>query len=198
MQVYLMKKILLILTFFIVINSFSQEANKPKFTSINSFGIITGTNQSVFSMQTINGFRLKKWVHGLGFVLDNYGSQSSPIFLHTEKSFGNNEKFFAYANAGVNIPWRTTNFPKQTTTNQPYYDLKIKPYGELGFGIRKSLQQSNLAFRFFVGYSIKQFGYTEYNSWNVILPILPPDNSNPNANYLFTYRRLSLNFGLEF
>jgi hypothetical protein len=130
-------------------------------------------------------------------VLIIYGSQSSPIFLHNEFSFGNSKQFFAYADAGVNIPWRTTNFPKQTNNNMPYYTLKVKPYGNIGFGLHRPINNSNLALRFFVGYSIMQFGYTEHNSWNLISSFMPP-NTTSTVNYLFTYRTLSLNMGVAF
>lgn len=193
-----MKRIYLIISCFILVNGFAQTKPKLKFTSINSFGLIAGSNQTVFTMQTINGFRLKKWVHGLGFALDNYASQSSPIFLHTEYSFDNKEKFFGYTNLGVNVPWRTTNFPKQSTTNfSPYYDLKVKPYGEFGIGIKQAINNS-LRCRFFIGYSIKQFGYTEHNSWNWFSSFSPPSINNNSVDYSFTYRRLSINIGFEF
>lgn len=192
-----MKKLVFIIGCFLMINSFSQTKTKPKFTSINSFGLIAGSNQNVFTMQTINGFRFKKWVHGLGFAFDNYGSQSSPIFLHSEFSFDKKAQFFAYANAGLNVPWRTTNFPKQTNNNSPYYHLKLKPYGEVGLGIKRPIN-NNLSYRFFIGYSIKQFGYTEHNSWNWFSSVAPPGITNNSADFLFTYRRLSINMGFEF
>lgn len=193
-----MKKIFSFICCFIIVFCFSQTKPKPKFVSINSFGLIAGSNQTVFTMQTINGLKFKKWVHGLGFALDNYASQSSPIFWHSEYGLGVQQQFFVYANAGVNIPWRTKDFPKNRNNFSPYYDLKIKPYGEVGIGIKRPINNSNLGFRFFVGYSIKQFGYTEHNSWNWLSSFAPPTVNNNSSNFLFTYRRLNINLGLDF
>ena len=47
---------------------------------------------------------------------------------------------FLYADAGVNIPWRTSSFPeKYSWNNLDAYKLKNTFYGELGLGLKQLL-----------------------------------------------------------
>lgn len=177
----------------ISINVFSQKI-KPKFVSINQFGLVTGNNQSVFTMQSINGIGYKTWVHGLGLAIDNYGSQSSPIFLNSSTTIGSKKMLFVYAQVGVNIPWRTSNFPEKWSDGMDAYKLHITPYTEAGFGIKKSIG-NGLKFIASLGYSYKQFGYTEQNSWNFWTPTGP---TRKDVRYDFYYRRLAFRMGFEF
>lgn len=171
------------------------QKTKPTFTSINSFGLITGPNQTVFTMQTFNGFTTKSWVHGIGFSIDNYGSRSSPIFLGTRKFLSKANKMFVYADAGVNIPWITQDFPKKWSNGTDAYSLKIKPYAEIGLGIMQPLNKTT-KFVVTVGYSEKHFGYTESNNWWGWGPPNPTGVTVKDYDYI--YRRISLKFGIVF
>ncbi len=172
----------------------AQKKSKYQFTSINTIGILAGANQQVFTMQSFNGVSKNLWVHGLGFAFDNYGSNSSPIFLGTKRFLSASKKTFVYADAGVNIPWRTSNFPKPTATNNNGFELKIKPYAEVGFGITAPINNQT-KFIAQLGYSHKEFGFTEKNSWIWIgpAPIMQQD-----VDYNFVYRRIALRLGVVF
>ena len=136
-----MKKISLILLMILSINCYSQtKKSKLEFTSINSVGTVWGSSQNVIVFQTINGFSYKGGSLGLGVSFDNYGSQSTPFFLDIRKSISKNDKVFIYADAGLNIPWRTTNFPaKYSWNNEDAYKLKNTFYGEAGIGLKKQI-----------------------------------------------------------
>lgn len=172
----------------------AQQQQKYKFTSINTIGMIAGANQQIFTMQSFNGVYKDLWVHGLGFAFDNYGSNSSPIFLGSRRFLSKTKKTFVYADAGVNIPWRTSTFPKPTATNSNGYELKIKPYAEVGIGITAPINKET-KFIAQLGYSYKGFGYTEKNSW---VWIGPAPNTQRDVEYDFVYQRIALRLGIVF
>lgn len=188
-----MKKILAITCLLITIFSIAQTKNiKPQFTSINSVGTVWGANQNVFCFETINGFSYKNWVYGLGVSFDSYGSQSTPIFLDLRKQF-NKSNIFIYVDGGVNIPWRTSNFPaKYTNSNIDQYKLKTTFYGECGLGLKK-LIANKTSFIASVGYSYKTFSYVQQNVWDWRTP-----STSNNYNYDFCYNRMALRLGIQF
>lgn len=172
----------------------AQKKEKYQFTSINTVGMVAGANQQIFTMQSFNGVSKNLWVHGLGFAFDNYGSNSSPIFLGSRRYLSKSKKTFLYADAGVNIPWRTSNFPKPTQTNGDGFNLKIKPYAEFGIGITAPINHQT-KFIAQLGYSYKGFGYTEKNSW---FWVGPAPTSQQEIEYDFVYRRIALRLGVVF
>lgn len=190
-----MKKLFISLVITILLtNNINAQKAKWQFTSLNSFGMLAGANQSVFTMQSFNGFSKNLWVHGLGFAFDNYGSNSSPIFLGTKKYLTNTKKIFVFADAGVNIPWRTSSFPKTNANSTSGYDLYVKPYAEIGVGITTPI---NKEAKFFtqLGYSYKGFGYTSRNEW---LWVGPAPTQTQDVEYNFEYRRIALRLGVVF
>lgn len=191
-----MKKTLLMLLVFVVANVVAQTKKaKPVFTSINSIGTLWGSSQNVVVFETINGVCYKKWCLGLGVSFDNYGSQSTPIFLDVRKSIGANNKVFIYADGGVNVPWRTTYFPaKYSWNNEDAYKLKNTFYGEVGIGLKKQIADKT----FFVaslGYSYKTFSYIEQNvtTWGI-----GGATGKTDLNYDFYYKRIALRMGIQF
>ena len=191
-----MNKILLAILVFVSVNINAQTKKmKPVFTSINSIGTVWGSSQNVIVFQTINGFSYKGGSLGLGVSFDNYGSQSTPIFLDIRKSISKNDKVFIYADAGLNIPWRTTNFPaKYSWNNEDAYKLKNTFYGEAGIGLKKQIADKT----FFVaslGYSYKTFSYIEQNvsTWGI-----GGTTGKTNYNYDFYYKRIALRLGIQF
>jgi hypothetical protein len=191
-----MKKISIVLLVILSIHSYSQnKKNKLEFTSINSIGSVWGSSQNVVVFQTINGFNYKNWGIGLGVAFDGYGSQSTPIFLDLRRSITNDKKLFVYADAGVNIPWRTTNFPaKYSWNNEDAFKLKNTFYGEAGIGLKKQIVNKTY-FVASLGYSFKQFSYIEQNvtTWGI-----GGVAGKTDYNYDFYYKRLALRLGIQF
>lgn len=190
-----MKKLTVIILFFISANIQAQTKSRFEFTSNNSIGTAWGNNQNVIVFQTINGFRYKKWNVGLGISLDGYGSQSTPLFLDFKRYIGKNNSFFVYTDLGVNVPWRTSNFPaKYTWNNEDAFKLKNTFYGEFGFGFKKLLVNKTF-YVVSLGYSLKQFSYVEQNvsTWGI-----GGITGKTDYYYDFYYKRIALRFGIEF
>ena len=178
------------------INCYSQPKKvKPVFTSINSIGSVYGNSQNVFVFQTINGISYKNWDVGIGVAFDGYGSQSTPLFIDVRHCLAKNSNLFFYADAGVNIPWRTANFPeKYSWNNEDAYKLNTTFYGEAGLGLKKLIANKSF-FEVSLGYSYKHFSYVEQNvySWGI-----GGVNGKTDYVYDFFYKRLALRFGIQF
>ncbi len=191
-----MQKILLIICTIVCHNSIAQNIKtKPVFKSINSFGTAWGSSQNVTIFETINGVSYKKWSVGLGVAFDGYGQQSTPVFLDVRKTINKKSNLFVYADAGLNIPWRTTNFPKNYEgTNTAAFTLKNTFYGEVGIGLKTPLNTSSFLFAS-IGYSYKTFSYQQHNInrwWGV------PANFDKSEEFEFYYKRIALRLGVEF
>lgn len=189
-----MKKIYLILSLLIAVHSYSQKKAKPVFTSINSVGAVWGSSQNVIVLQTINGWSYDKWFTGLGISFDSYGAQSTPIFIDVRRSTFNSKNIFVYTNAGINIPWRTTNFPKKYSwNNEDAFKLNNTFYGELGIGYKKLIANKSF-FVVSLGYSYKHFSYVEQNvqTWGT-----GGASGKVDFDYDFYYKRIALRLGVQ-
>ncbi len=87
--------------------SFSQKKETIyKFHSINSVSFLNGDNEVSVGLQSVNGFQKKNLFVGIGVGLDYYIHRSVPLFGDVRYEFGKGKnKFFAYADAGVNFQW---------------------------------------------------------------------------------------------
>lgn len=191
-----MKKVSCFMLMLMVMNSYSQTKKvKPIFTSINSVGSVWGSSQNVIVFQTINGISYKDWNVGLGLAFDSYGSQSTPIFIDIRRCIAKNSNLFIFADAGVNIPWRTTNFPKKYSwNNEDAFKLNTTFYGEAGVGLKKQIANKTY-FVASLGYSYKHFSYVEQNvyGWGI-----GGVGGKLNYAYDYYYKRLALRLGVQF
>jgi hypothetical protein len=191
-----MKKVSCLLLILIANHCYSQlKKDKPVFTSINSIGSVWGSSQNIVVFQSINGISYKNWNLGLGLAFDSYGSQSTPIFIDIRRSLAKNSNVFIYADAGVNIPWRTTNFPKTYSwNNEDAFKLNTTFYGEAGLGLKKQIANKTY-FVASIGYSYKHFSYIEQNvySWSV-----GGVDGKTDYAYDYYYKRLALRLGIQF
>jgi hypothetical protein len=198
-----MKKIIFLLIGLATIFSgdcFAQQktANqKIQFHSFNSVGLIEGEAGSAFQPQTINGFQYKSWFYGIGVGLDYYRLRTIPLFADMRKEFGKNgNKFFVYADAGMNFYWKEDKDAKQFYINDKF---KNGFYGEAGFGYKFRLDSKTGVF-ISGGYSYKKLTETGSNGYfDPGWPITgingydyPPERINYNLN------RLVLKAGIEF
>lgn len=108
-------KRLLFFALFICLSGLVSAQQKTKtcpwqFHSINNVGLLEGQTGSAFQLQSINGMQYKSWYAGIGLGLDFYRYRTIPLFLDIRKEFGSgSNKFFAYADGGVNFVWLTDN-----------------------------------------------------------------------------------------
>lgn len=102
-----MKYFFLVLLIPVTLVSFGQKNNAAyKFHSINNIGLINGDNEVSAGLQSINGFQKGNLFAGVGIGLDYYLYRTVPLFADFRYEFGKTKnKFFAYANGGVNFEW---------------------------------------------------------------------------------------------
>src|SRR5258705_1280514 len=92
---------------FVSIFSFGQKKNPAyKFHSINNLSLLNGDNEVSAGLQSINGIQKANLFAGVGVGLDYYLYRSVPLFADIRYEFGKSKnKFFAYADGGVNFDW---------------------------------------------------------------------------------------------
>ena len=96
----------------IALVSFGQKKNADyKFHSINNISLINGDNGVSTGLQSINGFQKGNMFAGVGLGLDYYLYRTVPLFADFRYQFGKTKnKFFAYADGGVNFDWVEENY----------------------------------------------------------------------------------------
>lgn len=170
----------------------AQNTVKPKFTSINQFGIAWGGTDDALQLQTINGITYQTWSAGIGLGLDYYWERTVPIFLDLRKNvFSKKQTPFVYADMGVNMPW------VKAGKNDTWYssDYSQGGYYDIGIGYRVPVYKSLLANISF-GYTQKKFREERKNEMNIF--DFSPYGHNSVEHYSYTLRRLSLKLGLSF
>jgi len=89
-----------------ILSPAQKKTNTFKFHSVNSLSLLNGSNEVSGGLQSVNGFQKGSWFGGVGIGLDYYIHRSVPVFGDVRYEFGRNKnKFFAYADAGVNFQW---------------------------------------------------------------------------------------------
>ena len=133
-----------------------------QFHSINNIGLLEGQTGSAFQLQSINGMQYKSWYGGIGLGLDFYRYRTIPLFIDFRKEFGNSiNKFFAYADGGVNFCWLTDN-EKNMYLMDDHFDTGF--YTDLGMGYKMGIGKTNHLL-LSIGYSLKKLKET----YNVLL-----------------------------
>ena len=131
-----------------------------QFHSINNVGLLEGQTGSAFQLQSINGMQYKSWYGGIGLGLDFYRYRTIPLFIDFRKEFGNSvNKFFAYADGGVNFCWLTDN-EKNMYLMDDHFDTGF--YTDLGMGYKMGIGKTNHLL-LSIGYSLKKLKET-YNA----------------------------------
>src|SRR5215208_3876452 len=107
-----MKHFFLLLLMPVTLVSFGQKKSTAyKFNSINSISLINGDNATAGGLQSINGFQKGNLFAGMGIGLDYYLYRTVPLFADFRYEFGKNKnKFFAYADGGINFDWVEENY----------------------------------------------------------------------------------------
>ena len=161
-----------------------------QFHSINNIGLLEGQTGSAFQLQSINGMQYKSWYGGIGLGLDFYRYRTIPLFIDFRKEFGSSvNKFFAYADGGVNFCWLTDN-EKNTYLTDDHFDTGF--YTDLGLGYKIGMGRTNHLL-LSIGYSLKKLKET-YQTYSYF----PPDNTLQKQDVNYSLNRLTLKIGWEF
>lgn len=89
-----------------IFSSAQKKTCNLKFHSVNSLALMNGQNEVSAGLQSVNGLQKGNWFLGAGVGLDYYIHRSVPVFADLRYEFGKKkDKFFAYADAGVNFAW---------------------------------------------------------------------------------------------
>jgi hypothetical protein len=185
--------IILVVSLFIVLSTFSQENSidkKIKFSSINQAGVLVGANKESAMVQTINGIRKDKWFAGVGAGIDFYVERGVPLFIDIRRDLTDKKNTaFLYADGGIYSPW--LNFiQKERKLNS---SISVGGYYDFGLGW-KLTGKNNRSFLMSAGYSLKQDrGKAMRQNWN---PIIRATESNIEY-YNYKYRRVVIKLGLQ-
>jgi len=161
-----------------------------QFHSIKNVGLLEGQTGSAFQLQSVNGMQYRSWYVGIGLGLDFYRYRTIPLFLDIRKEFGKGpDKFFAYADGGVNFAWLTDN-EKTTYLTDDHFNTGF--YTDLGLGYKVGVGRTNHLL-LSLGYSLKKLKET-YQTYSY----LPPDNALEMEHIDYNLNRLTLKIGWEF
>ena len=187
------KKLFAIVFLFGIFHCSAQQNNANhlfQFHSINNVGLLEGQAGSAFQLQTINGVQHQSWFAGIGVGLDYYRYRTIPLFIDVRKEFGEKKnKFFVYADAGINFSWVTDKQKMLYATNDKF---KNGFYFDAGAGYKISVNKNN-SLLLSVGYSFKKveednITYFITPGW----PIISPEK------YDYSLNRLVIKIGWEF
>lgn len=192
-----MKKhlLLIILAAGIYFPSAAQKKTKTcRFGSINNFGVNIGQDMQIAgSFQSVNGIKKDKWFAGLGLGLDYYLYRSVPLFIDVRREFGKEKhKFFAYADAGLNIDWMQEEYTLQPIGWDPNLSNKYHTgiYTDIGVGFLVGSKRGH-GFVISLGHSIKTFTENRtYTDWRTGKPT--------SDTYKFNFSRAVVKIGWKF
>jgi len=172
------------------LSTFAQK--KATFSSRNYVGLLEGEHGSSLQLQTINGLKFKSWFVGLGAGIDWYYRRSIPFFASVDKDFFKKERrsFFLSANAGVNFPWQIDNYHNEWGYDETKSTAGL--YWSAGLGYKIGIGKGKDALLMQLGYDYKHI--TE----KVVLPYMVFDSMNPNDEFDYHLRRLSIKVGWSF
>lgn len=203
-----MKTIVFFILSLVALNTSSQQSNLPakkqwKYAGIVQGGLIGGSSEMNYAVQTIQGIQKGPWLLGIGAGIDNYVLPGFPIVAHGQFNYGKRRsKPFAYTQAGAQIPWAKNQWDDKNWMGVDQYELKTGwlAEGGIGYGIAMG---KHLRLISSLGYSIKQVKYDELQTpwaW-LISSRWPPVGTTTNLNYYhqkLTMNRLVLKVGLQF
>ncbi len=187
-----MKKIMIfsIIIFYALKSEAQVNPAKNHAYFIPQIALLNGDNKVGPQLQFVGGYTIKSWGIGAGLALDYYKFRSVPVFADLRKSFGKDQKPFAYVNFGYNLAW--------VLEDQRYYfgeyvGSKNGWYGDAGLGYKffNSGEKGLIISAGFTVKSLKQ-DYKEYQ----FVPGIVPQAHIRGFNY--TLNRLALRIGYEF
>ncbi len=186
--------VLFILVFVSAMVVFSQEPAKKsscgcRFQSVNQIGLIDGSSDTEFHLQTINGLRFGNWFTGIGVGIDYYYVRSVPLFFDVRNYwFKKKNSPFVYADIGINFPcvkdYDDFIFQDINYNEGLYYDL--------GLGYKLGLKNTH-ALSLSAGFNFKRIsGKRSY----IPCEFMPCAGTTEEFDYKMN--RISMKFGWEF
>lgn len=171
----------------------AQKKTNLKFASINQIGVLKGNSDAALQWQTVNGVAYKTFFAGLGVGLDYYYLRTVPVFVDVRKNLSaKTETPFVYAALGAALPW-----VKNTEPAWQKSDYNKGFYGDVGIGYSMPLKG-----RFYldlsVGYSQKSLQETRYNRYYRDFPPYDDVEWHKEADFNYTFRRVSVRLALRF
>jgi hypothetical protein len=199
-----MKKILFSILSIITISAFAQlEKPSWKYAGMVQGGLIAGSSELNYSVQTIQGIQKGPWLLGIGAGIDNYVAPGFPIVAHGQFHYGKRRsKPFVYAQAGPHIPWATNDWDDKIW-GVDQYELKTGWLAEGGIGYSIPLSR-RFKLLSSLGYSTKQVNYDEVQmpwTWLISSRWPPSGGLMEPMNYYhqkLTMNRLILKVGVRF
>ena len=186
-------KILFLLSVAVLAFEKIQAQQKFKFTSTHLAGILMGSSEPAFQVQSINGVRYKDYSAGIGVGMDNYYYKSIPVFLHlTRKISIKNMSPFVYTDIGLN-------FPEDRTPDVEYWQTRKYSNGlyfDLGIGYSVPLYKK-MSMTFSLGYSQKHMDEKRDQGYFIGFPNRIY-HEMPSEYYSYSFRRIALKAGLSF
>ena len=163
------KKIFLLILFIPATVYINAQNNKAqyRFHSINSLVLVNGWAGPAASIQSVNGFKKGRWFAGVGAGIDYYRYRTVPLFADIRYEAGKKiNKFFAYANAGINFTWVQDYLIIEPTiwNNNTSNDFKNGLYTDAGIGYSVGMKNEN-AFVLSLGYSQKNLSEISTYQW---------------------------------
>lgn len=134
----------------------TKPRNKnSSFHSVNSIGLLNGSDRSSLVLQSVLGASISKSFVGIGIGLDYYRFRSIPVFVDLKHDFGKeNRSVFLYADMGYNFDWLTEKNKQEHAFLSPSgYQGGI--YYDGGVGYKIGLKKPN-ALLLSAGYSFKR------------------------------------------
>ena len=192
-----MKNILLLIAMlpFVLVAQVKQESTTKKsfiFQTIVQTGLLAGGSAESFTLQTVNGFRYRKWFAGLGTGLDFYMQRSIPLYADLRYDFSTKRKtFFLYSDAGVNFAW-TKNKQQQNIVDQ-----SPGLFTDAGVGLKITTKKQD-ALVISVGYSHKQLSETKRGFGRWSWPIWPVESPETFYRYNYKFNRIAVKLGFVF
>jgi|688.fasta_scaffold93328_4 hypothetical protein len=204
-----MKYLLISILTIISLSAFAQQEKaivKPKwqYTAILQGGLIGGSSELNYSVQTIQGIKRGPWTLGIGAGIDNYVMPGIPVVAHGQFNYGKRRsKPFVYAQGGPQIPWAKNQWDDKIWGSVNQYEMKTGWLAEGGIGYSFPMGK-HLKLISSLGYSVKQAKYDEVQMpWSWLISSWRPTSGalmEP-LNYYhqkLTMNRLVLKVGVQF
>ncbi len=149
------KWIVIVLLAFPVIVFSQQKRNdaKPYFQTSAGAAFLAGQAEPSWQGQVSSGLSINKWFAGIGTGFDEYRFSTVPVFATARRNNLFKTSLFAYADAGIALPWKR-NEPIGERFFNERHKLFTGFYSETGIGYQFP-SQNRFAFRLSAGYSFR-------------------------------------------
>jgi hypothetical protein len=179
-----MRNKFVVLFFLMPLLAFSQNKpvkEKPRFQTSAGIGFLAGEWEPSYQLQLTSGLKMNKWFVGSGAGVDDYRFRTVPVFITARRQGFFNTPLFAFADAGVALPWN-----RESTNGEGFFSEQVKFYtgfySETGIGYQLP-SKKRLAVQFSAGYSFRTI------KEKVTIPMLWSGTwPTPNSEVIYRHR----------